>query len=543
MGKPVGRRLSSIASIEESAHLAFNAHDFLPWSSPRWLHGAFWVVLSALFGGLGNALEPVSMAAWLQPLALILGVSAFDLSSWNNCCLLIIYISVLQGLGVCLGFSSMFGYPSSTPGTVMTTCGLGILMWLIYACLAVLPHYYFQSRYLDSKLAPFVYPVCHTVVSIVLFGNVSSTFTSIGNSVLDLYPLRHIAALVGLAGVEFYVVLSATVTAMCITKHTSIKGPYKPRFILFSIALFLITGFLMQEGTLYQKNVSSQIQPLVPASCVFAQTAKRNTTEWNDVWNNTARRVEALDAFVLWAEEAVEVTDDADEDSLIAQAQELAVTTGRSYLGLAYYKKKHNANTATNHFTLITPQGDVAWNYRKAHPVPGVEDEVVPGPNHLPTHDSPYGKLGGAICFDLDFPNFIRQAGSKRVDIFLQPSWTWNALSSRHFDGDALRAVENGFTLIRCSSDGESGVVSPSGVFTTRMFTGHDPSVEVAFTFPKSSRRTTMYTEVGFVFEWILLAPMCFFLVAVMLPEDYVKEKFALRGRYDQPPLTNSLMV
>ena len=45
----------------------------------------------------------------------------------------------------------------------------------------------------------------------------------------------------------------------------------------------------------------------------------------------------------------------------------------------------------------------------------------------------------------------------------LQPSWTWQALASRHFEGDALRAAENGFTMLRCSSDGESGVVDNTG--------------------------------------------------------------------------------
>ena len=41
----------------------------------------------------------------------------------------------------------------------------------------------------------------------------------------------------------------------------------------------------------------------------------------------------------------------------------------------------------------------------------------------------------------------------------LQPSWTWGAILSRHMEGDAVRAVENGFSMLRCSSQGESGVV------------------------------------------------------------------------------------
>jgi len=45
------------------------------------------------------------------------------------------------------------------------------------------------------------------------------------------------------------------------------------------------------------------------------------------------------------------------------------------------------------------------------------------------------------------------------VDLLLQPSWTWGAILTRHMEGNAVRAVENGFSLLRCSSQGESGVV------------------------------------------------------------------------------------
>ncbi len=48
-----------------------------------------------------------------------------------------------------------------------------------------------------------------------------------------------------------------------------------------------------------------------------------------------------------------------------------------------------------------------------------------------------------------------------RVDIMVQPSWTWGPVGPLEFDTDAFRAVENGFTLLRCSSVGVSGVVSP----------------------------------------------------------------------------------
>ena len=145
------------------------------------------------------------------------------------------------------------------------------------------------------------------------------------------------------------------------------------------------------------------------------------------------------------------------------------------------------------------------WRYKKAHPVPVVESNVKAGPAELPTAHSAYGKLSGAICFDLDFPQYIAGAGREAVDLFLQPSWTWNAINSRHFDGDSLRAIENGFTLFRCSSDGESGIVDPYGKFLARKETGHDPDTVATFQLPLYDRVTTFYPFLGFTFEYLLI--------------------------------------
>ena len=132
--------------------------------------------------------------------------------------------------------------------------------------------------------------------------------------------------------------------------------------------------------------------------------------------------------------------------------------------------------TLTNRFTLISPDGAIAWIYEKAFPVPIVEANTMPGPRKLPLYESEqYGRISGAICFDLDFPDYIRGAGVNQVSIFLQPSWTWGDVGTRHFDSDSVRSVENGFTLIRCTSDGESGIIGPNGVVSARLYTGFRP--------------------------------------------------------------------
>jgi len=72
-------------------------------------------------------------------------------------------------------------------------------------------------------------------------------------------------------------------------------------------------------------------------------------------------------------------------------------------------------------------------------------------------------KISGTSGFDMDYASHIRAAGREQVDLMIQSSWTWGAFGARHAAGDAMRAVENGFTLLRCSSDGVTAVYSPQG--------------------------------------------------------------------------------
>jgi len=98
---------------------------------------------------------------------------------------------------------------------------------------------------------------------------------------------------------------------------------------------------------------------------------------------------------------------------------------GVVYVGVSYLKTVRGDDLSTNHFALVSSDPDPdhpdlaqpLWNYRKAFPVPLVEADVRAGPAELPVHRSQgLGlTLGGAICFDMDFPSFILQAGAKKV--------------------------------------------------------------------------------------------------------------------------------
>ncbi len=155
-------------------------------------------------------------------------------------------------------------------------------------------------------------------------------------------------------------------------------------------------------------------------------------------------------------------------------------------------------------FSCTDPQGRVLWTYNKAHPVPGLE-HIAPGDGNVPVVDTPYGRLATVICFDADFPNLIHQAGSKGVDIMLVPALDWPGIDPWHTENATFRAIEDGYSLVRQTSNGlamtvdyEGHVLAATDSFTTNQQT-MIASVPVQGVW-------TIYAHVRDLFVWLCIA-------------------------------------
>ncbi len=152
---------------------------------------------------------------------------------------------------------------------------------------------------------------------------------------------------------------------------------------------------------------------------------------------------------------------------------------------------------------LFDPKGIVVWRYQKAHPAPG--EPEPPGDGLVPTVQTPYGRLSNVICADADFPGTLRQAGQAGADVMLVPSNDWREIDPYHAQVATFRAIENGYSLVRQTSNGlamtvdyEGNVLASSDFFTT------DPQVMVAYV-PMQGVRT-IYATIGDLFAWLSIA-------------------------------------
>jgi apolipoprotein N-acyltransferase len=218
----------------------------------------------------------------------------------------------------------------------------------------------------------------------------------------------------------------------------------------------------------------------------------------DDLIASTERELVAGAKVVVWPE-AGAITLEADRAALLDRVGVLAAAHD-AYIevGMVSITGEPGLAGTTNEAVLVDPQGRVRWQYEKTHPVPFM-DEIEPGDGVVPTADTPYGRIANVICFDADFPALMRQAAD--VDLMLVPSNDWAEYGQTHTEKATLRAIENGYSLVRQDSRGLSRVIDPQGrTLAQADFFTTDQQTVVADV-PVTGIRT-VYGTVGDVFAW-----------------------------------------
>jgi apolipoprotein N-acyltransferase len=215
---------------------------------------------------------------------------------------------------------------------------------------------------------------------------------------------------------------------------------------------------------------------------------------------DTSKAAKAGARMVIWSETAAPVTAE-DKPALLRRAAALAIDE-RIYINAAV-----GVPFERNETFLIAPDGKIQWHYRKNHPVPGMEP-VAPFANAPPLVDTPFGILSNIICFDGDFPALARID----ADILIVPAWDWPEIAIAHTMHMArLRAIENGYSLVRVDFNGASAVFDPMGRIVARQDTTTD-GAHMMIADVQVSGTPTLYGRVGDLFAWL-----CVFLSGALV--------------------------
>ncbi|KAJ3130148.1 hypothetical protein HK100_008207 [Physocladia obscura] len=285
-------------------------------------------------------------------------------------------------------------------------------------------------------------------------------------------------------------------------------------FLFTLILIGIIGGFRVSSwgagGTFFQQSISQHLPDKTIFGCVITDGSATDPApifaRSQVLANNNAR-------VILWNEESVQIIGTTAEALLQTNASHFA-EKNNLLLGITYEVFDDASMAASrNMFVVFDVSGAQVITYQKSDPVPLVEAGVVAGPRIVPTvnlsnfttRGSSTYNVGGGICFDVSsFPMRSELAGRLGVDIMLQPAWTWGAIANFDFPGAIITTVEAGYTLLRCSSRGFSGVIDGYGRVLYSLPVGKDE--EFLVTVPITKRVFALYPYFGFLFGWMCLA-------------------------------------
>jgi apolipoprotein N-acyltransferase len=134
------------------------------------------------------------------------------------------------------------------------------------------------------------------------------------------------------------------------------------------------------------------------------------------------------------------------------------------------------------------------------------------GPGRLEAVDTPYGRVVVSTCRDADFPAYIQQAGAMGADIMLNPSWDYPKSFGPEY---GLRAVENGFTMVRPVQNGLSYVMDFDGRLLASMDSDATQDGILLVDIPTKGVRT-LYARVGDLSGWLAVAGLLAFVAVAV---------------------------
>ena len=472
----------------------------------------YWLALGAglqLFG-FGRWMTPV--APWLVPIFLLHFSHNMPMLSG----MLLIWLALTIVFGISL--RGVVPIPGLAYLVLPVLWGLTAALTFAFAKLV--------GPLLPGFLATLAFPLAWTAVEfLVARRNPYGSWGAIGYTQHGVLPLMQLASVTGVWGIGFVMCWFAAVVNWAWEQQfawESIqKGVLIFIWITFAILLFggLRIGLAPERRTVrvagigWPKGIIEPVEFMraVEPDLTVAERDKLNLAfvQIQDSFLARSEREARAGAQIIVWPEANLIIFAEDEAAFLERARAMVREYGiHLVVGMATLRTGERY-TFRNHSILITPDGEIAFDYTKITSVPGFEKKYsLPGDKPIPFADTAYGRIAAPVCFDMDFDGVIRQVGVGKADLMLVPASDWKEIMPIHQQMAEYRAIENGTALFRITRWGSSGAVDPYGRRLAYMddFAAQD-NVMLAQV-PINAGVRTLYAQIGNAFGWLCVTAL-----------------------------------
>lgn len=460
---------------------------------PAWLVAT---TLAALGWWFGSGLHPLWWLTWLAPLP-VLWLAPRVRARWAAFAAFAAY--AIGGLNQWTYLHGYIGLPMApivyvigTPGLMLA---LGVLLFrrllrrgqTLAAALA-LPVLWIAVEYLNNLASP------------------NGTFGSIAYTQMNALPVIQVAALVGIWGIGFLLLLLPAAVAVQTAPQASRRG----RASALTITLLLLVTAVAYGGWRLQASATTTLRiglvslekPIRPAlRSVEGQSLEQRYVAAID-------RLAAAGARTVVIPETSFVTTDATIPAFAALAQQhdLILDVGIDYKG--------DPHAERNMAMAFRPGAAAPATYSKRHLIPGFEHQYTPGDSYTMLDGTPH--TGLAICKDMDFPDIGHAYAARDAQLLLVPAWDFSIDGWLHSRMAIMRGVESGFAIARAARSGRLTLSDDRGrVVAEASSEQHD--AELVGELPLRETHT-LYGHWGDWFAWLDLTALIVLLVMAARP-------------------------
>ena len=343
------------------------------------------------------------------------------------------------------------------------------------------------------------------------------TFTPFGSWGVAAYTQANSIALLqslslfGLAGISFIIYWINAAIAGIVVSRTWNKKLLIPLIILSCMLVF---------GSIRYDLASFKGKETIPMAAVGTDSeisglplpsAESNEAVIQAIFDRTGIAAKSGAELLVWNEAAFYLMPENEKqwlDSIARLAKINKVSIVASYV----VPISESPFQYENKFQFFNPDGSIEFDYFKHEPVAGEPAVKGTGPSRL--KEVAGSNVGGAICYDYDFPYLARRNKEAGADIVAIPSSDWRGIDPLHTKMAAFRAIEQGHSILRSTRFGLSAAITPYGEMTSKM-SSFDTNNKIMMAHLPLKGIRTIYSQVG---DILVFGSIGFLLVMFTLP-------------------------
>ncbi|SMG22842.1 nitrilase-related carbon-nitrogen hydrolase [Paenibacillus aquistagni] len=458
------------------------------------------LVLGGLFMMLSNGKFLMAPAAWIFPILFLYAIEKMSLKKAMLTLTLVTAVSnqlsfhnMLPSLDI-----PMFSYIPAMAGA-------------LYAFPFILQQLSFRKT--NSFVATLILPCTYALLDFSnLYFNPFGTFGILGYSQHGFLPIVQVASVVGVTGITFLIMWTASIIYWLRLDVTNKKKQHVA-LLTAAVLICIVTlgGWRVVTNVNTETVTVSGIHTLDRTDSEVLEIFNLHEKENRDFLKKTEENLNQLiemtiteakaGAKIIHHSEGVAMLDETQKSLYLDSLRDVAKQWG-VYIVTVPYVFTAEGSPNENVLYMIDPSGEVAFEHFKYGG--NLIERTVEGDKQIKYADTAYGRLSGIICWDKDFPAIVNQAGEKNVDILFIPSADWKEISPYHTIVGNFRGVENGANIVTQTVNGMSMISDYKGQTLAQMDHFTSDQWVMRGQVPTKGMET-MYSKWGKYFVWYII--------------------------------------